>query len=253
MAESDPRWHDKSSVDEIRARFDDDVERFASLDTGQVATVDARLAMELVAEAAAVTTPAARHVLDVGCGAGNYTLELLERLPGLDVTLVDLSRPMLDRATERVAAAGAGKVRALQGDIREVELGEGGYDIILAAAVLHHLRGDEEWRQVFAGLHRALRTGGSLWIFDMVSGASAAVHEVLWRRYGEYLEGVRDRAYRDHVFAYIEREDTPRPLPYQLDLLRHAGFTDIEVLHKNACFAAFGACKAPLATEGDPR
>ena len=43
----------------------------------------------LVAEAAAATTPHARHVLDVGCGAGNYTLKLLERLPNLDATLID--------------------------------------------------------------------------------------------------------------------------------------------------------------------
>src|SRR6476646_8371261 len=92
----------KSSVDEIRRRFDADVERFSDLQTGQSATVDAPLAMALVAKAAAATTPSARHVLDVGCGAGNYTLKLLELLPNLDVTLIDLSRPMLERASERV-------------------------------------------------------------------------------------------------------------------------------------------------------
>src|SRR4051794_12730259 len=100
----------KSSVEEIRQRFDADVERFSNLDTGQSATVDAPLAMELVARAAAATTPHARHVLDVGCGAGNYTLKLLEHRPGLDVTLIDLSRPMLDRAAERVGRATAGTV-----------------------------------------------------------------------------------------------------------------------------------------------
>jgi tRNA (cmo5U34)-methyltransferase len=46
------------------------------------------------------------------------------------------------------------------------------------------------------------------------------------------------------VFAYVEREDTPRPLPFQLDLLRQAGFAQVEVLHKNVCFAAFGAVKS---------
>jgi tRNA (cmo5U34)-methyltransferase len=56
----------------------------------------------LVAEAAAATTPHARHVLDVGCGAGNYTLKLPERLANLDATLIDLSEPMLDRARVRV-------------------------------------------------------------------------------------------------------------------------------------------------------
>ena len=112
----------KSSVDDIRRRFDADVERFSNLDTGQSATVDAPLAMALVAQAAAAVTPHARHVLDVGCGAGNYTLKLLEQLPNLDVTLIDLSQPMLDRATERVSRATTGRVQALQGDIREVAL-----------------------------------------------------------------------------------------------------------------------------------
>src|SRR3954449_1092591 len=109
----------KSTVDEIRQRFDADVERFSNLETGQSATIDAPLAMELGADAAAATTPRARHVLDVGCGAGNYTLKLLQRLPGLDATLVDLSRPMLDRAGQRVGAVGtgAGRVTLLQGDI----------------------------------------------------------------------------------------------------------------------------------------
>ncbi len=105
--------------------------------------------MSLVAEAAAAVTPHARHVLDVGCGAGNYTLKLLEHLPGLDATLLDLSRPMLDRAAERVGAATAGRVTTVQADVREAAFADGSFDVILAAAVLHHLRTDAEWEAVF--------------------------------------------------------------------------------------------------------
>src|SRR3954469_17566455 len=144
----------KSTVDEIRQRFDADVDRFSNLDTGQSATVDAPLPMALIAQAAAATTPHARRVLDVGCGAGNYTLKLLEQRPHLDVTLIDLSQPMLDRATERVGQATTGSIKALQGDIREVALPDGAFDIVLAAAVLHHLRTDSEWRDVFIAFHR---------------------------------------------------------------------------------------------------
>jgi tRNA (cmo5U34)-methyltransferase len=54
---------------------------------------------------------------------------------------------------------------------------------------------------------------------------------------------LKDEEYRDHVFAYVEKEDTPRPLVFQLDLLRQVGFSQVEVLHKNVCFAAFGALK----------
>lgn len=68
----------KASVEEIRDRFDHDVERFSNLETGQTATVDAALALDLIARSAAGATPAARAILDIGCGAGNFTLKVLE-------------------------------------------------------------------------------------------------------------------------------------------------------------------------------
>ena len=234
----------KSTVDEIRARFDADVERFSNLETGQSATIDAPLALELIAEAAAAITPAARDLLDVGCGAGNYALKILERLPDLNVTLVDLSRPMLDRASARVGAATDGTVRTEQADIRMLELGAESVDLIAAAAVLHHLRGEEEWCAVFQKFHRALRPGGSVWIADLIRHDFPGVERMMRRRYGEYLMALRGPAYRDEVFAYIEKEDTPRSLGFQVEALRAAGFTGIEILHKNACMAAFGAVKA---------
>ncbi len=233
----------KSTVEEIRTRFDNDVERFSNLETGQAATIDAPLAMELIVQAAAASTPQAQRVLDVGCGAGNYTLKLLQLLPHVDVTLNDLSQPMLDRAQERVAAVGVESIQVIQGDVRELELGESQFDIIVAAAVLHHLRGDEEWHAVFRKFHAALRPGGSLWISDLVTHSTTAVHELMWRRYGDYLTQLKDEEYREQVFAYIDKEDTPRPLLFQIDALRAAGFGEVEILHKNSCFAAFGAVK----------
>ena len=115
---------EKSSVEEIRERFDHDVERFSNLQSGQVSTVDAALSLELITEAAARLTPLATDLLDVGCGAGNYTLKMLSKRPGLHCTLLDLSRPMLDRAVERVSACSAGRVTAVQRDVREADLGE---------------------------------------------------------------------------------------------------------------------------------
>jgi tRNA (cmo5U34)-methyltransferase len=88
-----------------------------------------------------------------------------------------------------------------------VELPESEFDIILAAAVLHHLRTDEEWREVFAGLFRALRPGGSMWVFDLVESSIPAVQQLLRRQYGEYLTRFKDENYLDHVFAYVEKED----------------------------------------------
>jgi tRNA (cmo5U34)-methyltransferase len=233
----------KSSVEQIRERFDNDVERFSNLETGQSATIDAPLVMELIAQAAAATNPGATHLLDVGCGAGNYTLKLLQRLPGLGATLIDLSLPMLERARQRVSTATRGTLRTIQGDIREVELGEAQFDVAVAAAVLHHLRDDAEWEAVFAKLHRCLRPGGSLWISDLVEHSAGPIQQMMWARYGDYLTSLKDEAYRDTVYAYVAKEDTPRPLLYQVDLLRRVGFRSVDILHKNSVFAAFGATK----------
>jgi tRNA (cmo5U34)-methyltransferase len=233
----------KSTPEQIRQRFDADVERFSNLETGQSATIDAPLLLDLVTHAAAAVNPGARAMLDVGCGAGNYTLKLLQRLPDFDATLLDLSRPMLDRAQQRVGAATRGRVETIQGDVRDADLGEGRFDLILAAMVLHHLRGVEEWRAVFAKLHRSLRPGGSLWVADVVTHDIPAVQGMMWARYGDYLTAFRGEEYRDHVFAYVEQEDTPRSMVEQLDLLREVGFGLVEVLHKNGPFAAFGAIR----------
>jgi tRNA (cmo5U34)-methyltransferase len=233
----------KSTVDEIRERFDNEVDRFSNLQTGQSATVDAPLALDLIAEAAAATNLQAKRLLDIGCGAGNYTLKLLQRLPNLDITLIDLSQPMLDKAQERIRAVSKGNLRCIQGDMREVELGDAAFDIILAAATLHHLRTDDQWRSMFAKLHRALVPGGSLWIFDLVDYEFPAVRDMMKRRYAAYLDAIKGPQYRQEVFDYVEKEDTPKSLVYQLELLRAVGFRTLEVLHMNSCFAAFGAVK----------
>lgn len=233
----------KSTPEEIRERFDADVERFSNLETGQTATIDAALALELVAEAAPRLNPQARRLLDVGCGAGNYSLKLLERLPGLEIDLLDLSRPMLERAVERLDAAGARGLRTLQVDIRAAELPIAAYDLVTAAATLHHLRGEEEWRAVFAKLHRSMRDGGTLWIVDLVEHSVPGLQTLMWERYGAYLAALGGDDYRDHVLAYVEREDSPRPLLWQLELLKGCGFRQVEVLHKNGPFATYCALK----------
>lgn len=233
----------KSTVEQIRARFDADVERFSNLETGVTAQVDSALCLDLIAASAAVTIPQAQAVLDVGCGAGNYTVKLLQHLTTLNCTLLDLSRPMLDRAQQRAAAATSGTVQTIQGDVREVELGDRQFDLILASTVLHHLRADSEWELVYGKLYRALRPGGMLYIYDMITHELPAIDADMVRRFGAYLNGLKGEAYRDHVLGYIDDEDTPRSLGYQMGVALKAGFRTVEVLHKHLNFAAYYALK----------
>lgn len=234
---------DKSTVEEIRARFDHDVDRFSQLETGQQAMIDAALVLELVAQTAATHLKPNDAVLDLGCGAGNFTLRVMQKVSPLQSHLVDLSGPMLQRARTRIEATGNRVAAARQADLRELDFAANSFDCILAGAVLHHLRDEREWETVFARLHQWLRPGGRLYVADMLIFDVPAVQELMWRRFGGHLESLGGPDYRDKVFAYIDREDSPRSLPFQIELLQQSGFSLYDVLHRNGVSACYFAEK----------
>jgi tRNA (cmo5U34)-methyltransferase len=238
-----PDYSNKATNQQIRERFDKDTERFSNLETGQQTTIDAPLTMELCTEAASYANPGARELLDIGCGAGNYTLKMLSKIANLNCTLNDLSLPMLQKAKERVSSQTRGKVTVIQDDMRNLDLQDDHFDIILAAATLHHLRDDDDWASMFSKIYKTLKPGGSFWVSDFITHHSELVTKLFEVKYSNYLETLGSPEYRQKVLDYVQYEDTPRSLNFQLALLAKVGFTKIDILHKNSCFAAFGAIK----------
>jgi tRNA (cmo5U34)-methyltransferase len=233
----------KSTPDSIRRNFDQQVERFSNIETGQTTAIDSPLCMELVARSAALLNPEAKRVMDLGCGGGNYAVKITSFLPDVDCTLIDLSANMLEKAEERVAANISGKVWAIQGDYREIPLEENAYDVITAGTTLHHLREDQEWESVFIKVFKALKSGGTFWINDIVISENDEINQMML---GGWLSILKKQVSPEEVDMYMERyesEDTPRTLSYQLDLMKQVGFSETIVLHKHFNFAAFGARK----------
>jgi len=73
------------------------------------------------------------RILDVGCGCGQTTLQLAERVgAGGSVTGIDISAPMLARARERAAQQGVPDLRFLEADAQEAELGTSAFDLIFS-------------------------------------------------------------------------------------------------------------------------
>lgn len=233
----------KSSPETIRRNFDQQVERFSNIDTGQTTAIDSPLCMELVARSAQLLNPEAKCIMDLGCGGGNYAVKVTSLLPEVNCTLVDISANMLERAVERVRAITSGRVTALHGDYRELSLGENQFDVITAGTTLHHLRENEEWELVFRKVYRALKPGGTFWINDIVTGETDGMTQMMIDGWVSILQKQVSPDEVDMYLGRYESEDTPRTLSYQLDLMKQTGFKETFVLHKHFNFAAFGARK----------
>lgn len=233
----------KSTPEEIRQNFDTQVERFSNIETGQTTAIDSPLCMELISRAAKLTNPNASHIMDLGCGGGNYAVKITGLFPGVNCTLADLSSNMLHAAQKRVAEITTGEVIAIQGDYRELDLGENQFDIITAGTTLHHLRGNEEWEGVFEKIYRALKPGGSFWINDIVISETDEINDMML---SGWLSILKKQVSESEVKMYMNRyesEDTPRTLSYQLELMKNIGFSKTILLHKHFNFAAFGGIK----------
>lgn len=233
----------KMSNEEIARRYDGEVDRFADLTVGQTTTIDSPVNLSLVGRAAYQATPTAETLLDLGSGAGNASLAVLAHFGSLDCTLVDLSPRMLERGRSRLAAAAGDVVTVCSDFIAFFEANTASFDVVVAATSLHHLRSAAQWESVFSSVYECLNPGGGFWVTDLVRHENRAVQQMMWDAYDEFLVRTRGPAGRDQCFEEIEREDTPEPLTYQLDLMRAVGFREIDVLHKNSCFATFGGVK----------
>lgn len=233
----------KSTPEAIRKNFDQQVERFSNIETGQTTAIDSPLCMELVARSAALHNPDARRILDLGCGGGNYAVKVISLLPNVDCDLIDLSANMLEKAKQRVHENTTGTVTAFQGDYRDIPLEDNAYDIVTAGTTLHHLRGDQDWELVFTKVFKALKKGGSFWINDIVIGETEEINQMMLKG---WLSMLQKQISQEEIAMYLERyesEDTPRTLSYQLELMKQVGFSKTIILHKHFNFAAFGAIK----------
>jgi SAM-dependent methyltransferase len=97
-------------------------------------------------------------VLDVGCGCGQTSLQLAERVgAGGSVTGIDISAPMLARARERAAQLGARNLRFLEADAQEAKLGEAAFNLVFSRFGVMFFA---DPKAAFANLRRSLAPSG---------------------------------------------------------------------------------------------
>lgn len=227
---------EKDSLEKLRERFDNDVDRFSDEEKGQQTIVDAALVLSMVENGIQSMNPDAKDLCDIGCGGGNFSVRISRKLQDIAVTLVDLSQPMLDRAAERLAAQNTKVKSAIQADIRDVLFEPESFDIVVASASLHHLRTRSDWKAVFSKVCQSLRPGGSFWICDIIKHENDAIETLQRERYANFLIELKDLEFQQRIFEMIQEADTPETIDFQIRMLHEVGFRNVDLVHKNMLF-----------------
>ena len=98
-------------------------------------------------------------LLEIGCGSGDFTAPLLEKLPLCEYYGMDISGGLLEQAKQRVKKE---KVFFIKGDAENINPDIGKFDVALGTSVLHHL----DVVKVLKGVYMLLNAGGKIFFLE---------------------------------------------------------------------------------------
>jgi ubiquinone/menaquinone biosynthesis C-methylase UbiE len=192
---------------------------------------------------AALLPPAPSRVLDVGAGTGSMSLLAAEL--GHEVTALDLSGSMLDRAKEKAVARSLA-IDFVVGPAEEPPSGP--FDAVMARHVLWTL---PEPAEALAAWRRSTQAGGSLVLFEgswggdgPLAGARDAIAASIDRIRG--TGGDHHAPYPAEVIDRLPLRDAMSPAPF-VAAVREAGWTRIRLVRlRDVEWAAASRAPWPL-------
>jgi ubiquinone/menaquinone biosynthesis C-methylase UbiE len=136
------------------------------------------------------------RVLEIGCGQGQGTKNILRYWQPQTIDAIDLDPKMIARAKKRVADP---RVSFQVGDASQLSFAtDNSYDAIFDFAIIHHI---PNWQDCLSELHRVLRPGGYLHIQDL------SIESFTTTAFGKLLFHTLDHPYEQmYTKAAFEKE-----------------------------------------------
>lgn len=188
------------------------------------------------------------RVLDLGCGDGILSRELLNVDRRIDISLLDGSEEMLESAKKLIGAAVNAKyVKSTFQELIDGKNIDGEYDFVVSSLAIHHLTKDEK-KQLFQRIYGILAVGGAFVNIDVITAEEEleAWYLELWEEWISEREKLNppSKSQRGISRTYKENHDNlPDTLEYQLEALRSIGFNKVDSLYKYGIFTIYGGFK----------
>jgi tRNA (cmo5U34)-methyltransferase len=181
--------------------------------------------IETGVEVLAALAPADAHVLDLGGGTGALSASVLEALPGVRVTVLDVDPDMLDEARRRLARF-ADRVSYHEGSFLDPLPTA---DAVVASLALHHVHDIEVKTALYRGIRDTLSPGGVMVNLDAAVTEDSRLNQLVFDRMAARMgdHGISAAEARRHFAAWAD-EDRYFPLEVELTALRKAGFDEVE-------------------------
>jgi tRNA (cmo5U34)-methyltransferase len=176
-------------------------------------------------ELLAALAPAGGHVLDLGGGTGALSFAVLDGLPAVRVTVLDVDADMLGEARRRLARF-ADRVAFHEGSFLDPLPAA---DAVVASLSLHHVHDLQTKTALYREIHDKLSCGGVLLNLDAAVTEDARLGGLVFDRMAARMSehGITGAEARGH-FAAWAHEDRYFPLDVELSALREAGFDEVE-------------------------
>lgn len=100
-----------------------------------------------------------RHILDLGCGYGEYSFMLADALPQAQVTALDIATEQMNKIKKVVTENGLSNLEPHHGTIDTLKDRDAHYDFIFSVDVFEHIA---EAEMPFAQAYKKLKPGGYL-------------------------------------------------------------------------------------------
>jgi len=188
------------------------------------------------------------HVLDLGCGDGVLSEELLGKDGSVVATLIDGSSTMLQKAKERLTAhPGMNFIHSSFRDLLTGQVSLGLFDFCVSSFAIHHLEMKEK-KNLFRYIYSHMTSRGHFVNIDVVLPPSSELEEwyfAIWKEWMRHMQDqldLKDELPEDIIKRYKDPSSMNKPdtLEDQLEALSETGFRDVDCYYKNGLFAVFG-------------